>query len=61
MKIEDIPVIRDFVDVFPEDILSLPLDREIKFATNLVPSTALVSAALNHMAWTKLKVLKVEF
>ena len=34
---------RDFVDVFPEDLLGLPFDREIEFAIDLVPGTAPIS------------------
>jgi hypothetical protein len=30
-KIEDIPVVQEFIDVFPKDLSGLPLDREIEF------------------------------
>ena len=30
-RLEDIPVLREFSDVFPEDLPSIPPDREIDF------------------------------
>ena len=37
LKLEDIPVLREYVDVFPEEILGLPLKRELDFTIELVP------------------------
>ena len=34
-KVEDIPVVCEFEDVFPEDLPSLPPDREIEFAIDV--------------------------
>ena len=31
MRLEDIPVVREFPDVFPDDLPRLPPDREIYF------------------------------
>ena len=42
-KIEDIPVVCEFLNVFPEELPRLPLDREIEFPINLQPSTAPIS------------------
>ena len=39
IKIEDIPVVSEFPDVLPEDLPSLPLDREVKFVIDLLPKT----------------------
>ena len=33
-QLEDIPVVREFLDVFPEDLPGIPLDREIDFRLN---------------------------
>ena len=38
-RLEDIPVVREFSDVFPEDLPSIPLDREIDFQIELAPGT----------------------
>nr|GFC96702.1 putative reverse transcriptase domain-containing protein [Tanacetum cinerariifolium] len=35
-KPKDIPVVREFPDVFPEDLLSLPPSREIEFRIDLI-------------------------
>ncbi|GKV43021.1 hypothetical protein SLEP1_g50363 [Rubroshorea leprosula] len=58
LRLEDIPVVREFSDVFPENLLGLPLDREVEFATDLVPSTGLISKAPYRMAPAELKELK---
>ncbi|GKA26603.1 putative reverse transcriptase domain-containing protein [Tanacetum coccineum] len=36
-RISDIPVVQDFTDVFPEDLLGLPPQRQVKFRIDLVP------------------------
>ena len=38
LKLEDIPVLRECVDVFPEEILGLPRKKELDFTIELVPS-----------------------
>ena len=57
LKLEDIPVVRDFSDVFPEDLPGLPPDREIKFKIELAPGTGLISKTPYRMAPTELKEL----
>ncbi|GKB44175.1 putative reverse transcriptase domain-containing protein [Tanacetum coccineum] len=42
-KLEDIPIVRDFPDVFLDDLSSLPLVREIEFRIDLIPSVLLVN------------------
>ena len=37
LKIDDVPIVHDFLEVFPEDLPSLPPDREIEFEIDLVP------------------------
>ncbi|GJZ13924.1 putative reverse transcriptase domain-containing protein [Tanacetum coccineum] len=36
-KLDDIRVVRDFPEVFPDDLLGLPLVREIEFRIDLIP------------------------
>ena len=31
VRLEDVPVVRDFLDVFPDDLPGLPPEREINF------------------------------
>ncbi|WVZ71057.1 hypothetical protein U9M48_019683, partial [Paspalum notatum var. saurae] len=54
--IEKIPVVSDFLDVFPEELPRLPPDRDVEFAIELVPSTAPVSRRPYRMAPNELKV-----
>jgi hypothetical protein len=41
LKLEDIHVIREFPDVFPDDLPGMPPERAIKFKIELQPGTAL--------------------
>jgi hypothetical protein len=36
-------VVRDFPDVFPEELPGMPLDREVEYVIDLLPGTALIS------------------
>jgi hypothetical protein len=38
-RIEDVPVVADFADVFPEDLPGLPPARQVEFQINLIPGT----------------------
>ncbi|GJR75846.1 putative reverse transcriptase domain-containing protein, partial [Tanacetum coccineum] len=38
--LEDVPVIRDFPEVFPDDLPGLPPPRQVEFKIELVPGTA---------------------
>jgi hypothetical protein len=46
--IKDIPVVCEFPDVFPYDLPSLPLDKDVKFVIELKPSTALISKSISN-------------
>nr|GEY33693.1 reverse transcriptase domain-containing protein [Tanacetum cinerariifolium] len=39
-KSEDVPIVREFSEVFPEDLRRLPPARQVKFQIDLVPDTA---------------------
>ncbi|TYK08793.1 retrotransposon protein, putative, Ty3-gypsy subclass [Cucumis melo var. makuwa] len=58
LKLEDIPVVREFPDVFPEELSGLPPDREIEFSIDLVSGTAPISQAPYRMAPIELRELK---
>ena len=58
-QLEDIPVVREFSDVFPEDLPGIPLDREIDFQIELAPGIDPISKAPYRMAPLELKDLKV--
>ncbi|GKA13603.1 reverse transcriptase domain-containing protein [Tanacetum coccineum] len=42
-KLEDIPVAREFPEVFPEDLPGLPPIRQVEFQIDLIPGAALVA------------------
>ncbi|GJY20975.1 putative reverse transcriptase domain-containing protein [Tanacetum coccineum] len=39
-QLEDVPIVRDFPEVFPEDLPGLPPTRQVEFQIDLVPSAA---------------------
>ncbi|KAA0066035.1 gag protease polyprotein [Cucumis melo var. makuwa] len=53
------PVVRDYPDVFPEELPGLPPHREVEFAIELEPGTVPISKAPYRMAPAELKELKV--
>jgi hypothetical protein len=36
-SIEDVPVVREYPDVFPEELPGMPPDRDIEFVIDLIP------------------------
>ena len=56
--LENIPVVKDFPDVFLEDLPSLPLNREIQFEINIIPEATLISKIHYRIAPAELKELK---
>ena len=57
-KSEDVAVVRNFVEVFPEDLSGIRLDREISFEIELMPGTTPISKAPYRMAPAELKELQ---
>ena len=50
VRLEDIPVVREFPDVFSDDLQGLPPDREIDFQIELASRTEPISRAPCRMA-----------
>ncbi|GKE41045.1 hypothetical protein Tco_1464450, partial [Tanacetum coccineum] len=44
-RLEDVPIVRDFPEVFPEDLSGLPPTRQVEFQIDLVPGVAPVARA----------------
>ncbi|GJY38148.1 putative reverse transcriptase domain-containing protein [Tanacetum coccineum] len=44
-RLEDVPIIQDFPDVFPEDLSGLPPTRQVEFQIDLIPGAAPVAWA----------------
>ncbi|GJV04669.1 hypothetical protein Tco_1338238 [Tanacetum coccineum] len=49
-KVGDISVVRDFVDVFPEDFSGLPPQRQVEFRIDLVHGATLVAKSPYRLA-----------
>ncbi|RVW29692.1 Transposon Ty3-I Gag-Pol polyprotein [Vitis vinifera] len=60
LKLEDIPIVRDYRDVFPKDLLGLPPKREVEFTIDVTPKTTPISKAPYRMAPLELKELKIQ-
>ena len=58
VKFEDIPIVRDFSNVFPEELHGLPAKREVEFTIEFVSETTYISKAPYRMAPLELKELK---
>ena len=58
--IQQIPIVKEFIDVFLGELPSLPPEREVKFSIELIPGTNPISIAPYHMAPAKLKELKAQ-
>jgi predicted aspartyl protease len=55
---DNIRMARDFPDVFPEELLGMPPDREVEFVIDLLPRTAPISKRPYRMSVEELKELK---
>jgi hypothetical protein len=55
---DNIRVVIDFPDVFPEELPGMPSDREVEFVMDLLPGTAPISKRPLRMSIEELKELK---
>ncbi|GJU43100.1 putative reverse transcriptase domain-containing protein [Tanacetum coccineum] len=59
-RISDIPVVQDYTDVFPEDLLGLPPQRQVKFRIDLVPGATPVAKSPYRLAPSEMQELFVQ-
>ena len=59
-RLEDIPIVKEFPDVFPYDISGLPPDREVEFTIDLIPGTEPISIPPYRMSSAELRELKAQ-
>jgi hypothetical protein len=57
-SLEDIKVVCDFRDVFPDDLSGMPPDRDIEFVIDLLPGTTPISKRPYRMSSDQLLELK---
>ena len=55
---EEIPVVKDFPDVFPEELPGMPPDRDIEFLIELLPGTGPISKRSYKMPAKDLEEIK---
>ncbi|KAJ9536161.1 LOW QUALITY PROTEIN: hypothetical protein OSB04_un000662 [Centaurea solstitialis] len=48
--VADVPVVSEYPDVFPDDLPSIPFERQVEFWIDLVPGAALVAKAPYRLA-----------
>ncbi|GJY90624.1 putative reverse transcriptase domain-containing protein [Tanacetum coccineum] len=56
-RLEDVPIVRDFLEVFPEDLPRLPPTRQVESQINLVPGAAPIARAPYRLAPSELQEL----
>ncbi|GJU02183.1 hypothetical protein Tco_1112521 [Tanacetum coccineum] len=56
-RLEDIPVVREFPEVFPEDLPGLPLVRQVEFQIDLIPGATPVARAPYRLAPSEMQEL----
>ena len=50
MTIEMVPIVKEYLDVFPEELSGLPPMREVEFGIDVVPGMAPISKLAYRMA-----------
>ena len=60
VMLESVPVVWEFSNVFPEDLLRLPPDRELEFGIDLLSGSTLIFIPPYSMALAELKELKTQ-
>ncbi|GJX73137.1 hypothetical protein Tco_0311732 [Tanacetum coccineum] len=56
-RLEDIPIVREFSDVFPKDLPGLPPVRQVQFQIDLIPGAKLVARAPYRLALLEMQEL----
>ncbi|KAI3732904.1 hypothetical protein L1987_64116 [Smallanthus sonchifolius] len=57
-KIEEVAVVAEFPNVFPDELPGIPPEREVEFRINLVPGTAPIANAPYRLAPNEMAELK---
>ncbi|GKA85844.1 putative reverse transcriptase domain-containing protein [Tanacetum coccineum] len=58
-QLEDVPTVRDFSEVFPEDLPGLPPTRQVEFQIDLVPGAAPIARAPYRLAPSEMQELLI--
>jgi hypothetical protein len=60
IKLNDIPIVCEYPNVFPDDLPRMPLDRDVEFVIELQPGTAPISKRPYCMPPNELAELKIQ-
>ena len=60
LKLEDIPIIKEYPNVFLNNLHDMPLEKEMEFTIDLIPRTTPISKTSYKMTPIELKELKVQ-
>ncbi|GJX43091.1 putative reverse transcriptase domain-containing protein [Tanacetum coccineum] len=55
--LEDVPIVQNFPEVFPEDLMGLPPTRQVEFQIDLIPGATPVARAPYRLVPSKMKEL----
>ncbi|GJT84163.1 putative reverse transcriptase domain-containing protein [Tanacetum coccineum] len=59
-QLEDVPIIQEFLEVFPDDLPGLPPARQVEFQIDLVPGAAPIARDLYRLAPAKMQELSTQ-
>ncbi|GKE96478.1 hypothetical protein Tco_1581333, partial [Tanacetum coccineum] len=59
-RLEDVPIVQEFLEVFPEDLHGLPPARQVEFQIDLVPGVAPIARAPYRLAPSELQELSTQ-
>ncbi|GJX77158.1 hypothetical protein Tco_0323969 [Tanacetum coccineum] len=59
-RLEDVPIVQDFPEVFPEDLPGLPPTRQVEFQIDLVPGAAPVARAPYRLAPSEMNFQEIK-
>ncbi|XP_071738704.1 uncharacterized protein [Rutidosis leptorrhynchoides] len=60
LRIEDVPVVKDFPEVFPDELPGLPPKRQFEFQIELIPGAVPVAKAPYRLAPSEMKELSIQ-
>ena len=49
-SVDEVPIVREFPDVFPEELPGVPPERQVEFSIDLVPGAARIAKAPYRLA-----------
>jgi hypothetical protein len=58
VSLEDAPIVREYPDVFPEELPGMPPDRDVEFLIDLMPGTGPIAKRPYKIDVDELKELK---